>query len=141
MMPKTRKGIIVIAGTIAAFGAVIFICTIYSRACDQCRNFDITSFFNGYQVPFLPDKILYSSLISCDQRPIVLSSFSMSPQAWRDFMTIPEISAGKEDTLRQNSIPQYIKFQRYGHLVYLYDISRNDETGKIYAKCLIELSP
>lgn len=145
-MHKTQKRIIlytIIACTIIALYAITFIGIVHSRACYQYKKFDITSFFKDYQVSFLPDKILYSLLISCDQRTIVLSSFSMSSKAWRDFMntlSISEIPTTKEDTLQQNYFPQYIQFQRSGHSIYLYDISRNKEIEKVEVKCLIELS-
>ena len=122
---------------------IIAIGIVYSRACFQSQKFDITSFFKHYQVPFNPDKILYSLLISCEQRPIVLSSFAMRPQAWQAFKNRlggSDNSIKAEKTLQPNSqLPQCIQFQRSGNLIYLYDIKKNNENGNVQVKCLIEL--
>lgn len=128
IMQKTHKIITIIILVMVVY-AIISNCIIYSRACFQPKKFDIASFFNDYQVPFSSDKISYSLLISCEQRPIVLSSFSMRPQAWQAFkkgFLMPDNSIKKEDTLQQNSLlPQYIQFQRLGNSIYLYDIKKN----------------
>lgn len=141
-MQKTHKIITIIILVMVVY-AIISNCIIYSRACFQPKKFDIASFFNDYQVPFSSDKISYSLLISCEQRPIVLSSFSMRPQAWQAFKNRlggSDNSIKAEKTLQPNSqLPQCIQFQRSGNLIYLYDIKKNNENGNVQVKCLIEL--
>ena len=134
---------VIIICFIAVFYAIICTYLVCGRTYSQPRKFDISSFFNGYKITFKPDLISYSVLVLCEQQPIVLSSFTMSQQAWfalkSSLVKSSEMGREKGDTNSQCNESQYIRFRLWGHLIHLYDIVENDKTGSVDIKCLIHL--
>ena len=141
-MARRNKIIIVSAALIAAWETMALY-TIYTRLFPRSFQFDIRSFFHDNQVSFGPDQISYSVLVSCDQRPMVLSRFSMAPQAWQAFTSelnrLDTFTEEVDSPHPQHLLAPYIHVQPAGSSIYSYDITKRKAHGKVEAKCLIEL--
>lgn len=136
------KTIIIITAAIVVLWVTTAWYVVYNRTHFQTDNFDLISFFKGNEIPLSPDRISYSVLISCGQRPVILAAFSMSPQAWQKFKSgflAADNTADNGENVQQEEVPPYIKFEYSGQLIYLFDIYKNTVDGNVAAKCLIEM--